>query len=202
MNKHYKLLICLAIIAAIFAIGCSRGQNATVAGPKEDYSMSEIVVLETTEGNIEVELNRSAAPITVDNFIRYVNEGHYSGTVFHRVIAGFMIQGGGFTADGSQKQTHAPIKLESRNGLKNKLGTIAMARTSIPDSATAQFFINVADNNFLDYAPGNDGYAVFGKVTAGMDVVKRIESSRTGTRGGNADWPLREVVMQKAYVKK
>jgi peptidyl-prolyl cis-trans isomerase B (cyclophilin B) len=131
-----------------------------------------------------------------------VSEGFYDGTVFHRVIPGFMIQGGGFTPDGAQKPTHGQIKLESSNGLKNKVGTIAMARTSIPDSATSQFFISIADNGFLDYAPGNDGYAVFGMVTKGMDVVNAIAAVKTSTRDGNGDWPVEDVVIKKVSVKK
>ncbi|MHC1564780.1 MAG: peptidylprolyl isomerase [Candidatus Syntropharchaeales archaeon] len=159
-----------------------------------------IVVLETNKGIIEIELDPEKAPITVENFLGYVKAGHYDGTVFHRVIAGFMIQGGGYTPDGGQKPTDKPIKLESDNGLKNEVGTIAMARTSVPDSATCQFFINVADNNFLDYRPDNDGYAVFGKVTSGMDVVNEIQAVRTGGRGVHSDWPLDDVVIERAYL--
>lgn len=159
------------------------------------------VVLETNKGNIELELNRTAAPITVENFVRYVHEGHYDGTVFHRVIENFMIQGGGFTLDGEQKETHDPIKLESNNGLKNKKGTVAMARTNIPDSATSQFFINVKDNDFLNYGYRDDGYAVFGKVIKGMDVVETIKSVDTTDKYGMADWPEEDVIIIKAYVK-
>jgi len=164
-------------------------------------SNHEIVILETSKGVIEVELDRTNAPITVDNFLSYVNEGFFDGTIFHRVIPGFMVQGGGFLSDGSQKQTKAPIKLESNNGLKNVAGTIAMARTMVPDSATSQFFINVVDNAFLDYAPGNDGYAVFGKVIAGMDVVQAIEAVETSSNGENQDWPVEDVMIQKVYLK-
>ena len=162
----------------------------------------DIVVIETNKGMIEVQLNREKAPITVENFLAYVNSGFYDGTVFHRVIPSFMIQGGGFIPDGTQKPTHEPIKLESDNGLRNDVGTIAMARTSIPDSATSQFFVNVADNGFLNYAPGNDGYAVFGRVISGMDVVNSIVAVKTSSRNGNGDWPVEEVVIKKAYVKK
>ena len=164
--------------------------------------MKDTVVIETSKGTIEVQLNREKAPITVDNFLIYANEGFYDGTVFHRVIPGFMIQGGGFTPDANQKPTLQPIKLESNNGLKNDIGTIAMARTSVPDSATSQFFINLASNGFLDYAPGNDGYAVFGTVTKGMDIVNAIAAVKTGSRNGNGDWPVEDVVIKKAYVKK
>ncbi|OFV68779.1 MAG: peptidylprolyl isomerase [Candidatus Syntrophoarchaeum caldarius] len=159
-----------------------------------------IVVLETNKGKIEIELNRKRSPITVENFLRYVKEGHYDGTIFHRVIDGFMIQGGGYTPDGSEKPAHKPIKLESKNGLKNEVGTIAMARTADPDSATCQFFINVADNRFLDYRPDSDGYAVFGSVVSGMDVVNQIKAVKTGNRGPFADWPLEDIIIERAYV--
>ncbi|NJL43794.1 MAG: peptidyl-prolyl cis-trans isomerase [Nitrosarchaeum sp.] len=154
-----------------------------------------MVVIETSEGVIELELDAGKAPVTVENFLGYVDAGFYDGTIFHRVIDGFMIQGGGFTPDGSQKKTRAPILLESGNGLRNARGTIAMARTSVPDSATSQFFINVVDNAFLDKAPGNDGYAVFGRVTKGMDVVDRIAKVSTRSKGGNRDWPVQDVVI-------
>jgi len=146
---------------------------------------------------------RLLAPITVKNFIGYVEDKHYDGTVFHRVISNFMIQGGGFTSDGSQKSTKSTIKLESENGLKNTIGTVAMARTNVPDSATSQFFISVVDNDFLNYAPGpgKEGYAVFGKVVAGMDVVDKIKSVETGMRGPMQDWPVEDVTIYKAYLK-
>jgi len=171
---------------------------------EEDENMAKkvTVVMETSKGTIEIDLNERDAPVTVANFLTYVDEGFYDGTVFHRVIDGFMIQGGGFTPDGKQKKTHSPIELESQNGLKNKRGSIAMARTNVPDSATAQFFINVADNAMLDYAPGNDGYAVFGKVVSGMEVVDSIKSVQTTTKGGMADWPVEDVMIEKVYRKK
>ena len=196
-NTVYSIAV-IAIIAALLLTACS---SPTKQG---DLTMKakDIVVIETSKGTIEVELNREKAPITVANFLRYANEGFYDGTVFHRVIPGFMIQGGGFTPDGSQKPTHDTIKLESNNGLKNTAGTIAMARTSIPDSATSQFFINVADNSFLDYAPSNYGYAVFGTVTKGMDVVTTIVSVKTSTRQGNGDWPVDDVMIKRVYLKK
>jgi cyclophilin family peptidyl-prolyl cis-trans isomerase len=163
----------------------------------------EVVIIETSLGNIEVELDSANAPITVENFLSYVEEGHYDGTIFHRVISNFMIQGGGFTSDGKQKETNAPIKLESRNGLENKRGTIAMARTNVPDSATSQFFINVVDNDFLNYAdgPGREGYAVFGKVVSGMETVDKIKAVETGNTP-IPDWPVEDVVIEKVYVKK
>jgi peptidyl-prolyl cis-trans isomerase B (cyclophilin B) len=168
---------------------------------KGDDKMSEVVVIETSMGNFEIELNREKAPITVENFITYVNEGFYDGVIFHRVIKNFMVQGGGFTPDGNQKDTHAEIKLESQNGLKNNKGTVAMARTNVPDSASSQFFINVVNNDFLNYAPGNDGYAVFGEVITGMDTVEKIKAVKTTTKTGMADWPVDDVVITKAYMK-
>ncbi len=163
--------------------------------------MSETVVLETTKGNIEIELNRAKAPVTVDNFAKYVKEGFFDGTIFHRVIPGFMIQGGGFTPDGAQRGTRQPIRLESKNGLKNTAGTIAMARTNDPDSATSQFFINLIDNAFLNASPGNQGYAVFCAVTAGMETVKAIAAAKTATRGPHGDWPKEGIAIKRAYMK-
>ncbi|HTH72986.1 MAG TPA: peptidylprolyl isomerase [Trinickia sp.] len=159
------------------------------------------VLLKTTDGDIKVELYPSQAPKTVANFLEYVKSGQYSGTIFHRVIKGFMIQGGGYTASYAEKPTRAPIPLESRNGLKNAMGTIAMARTSDPNSATAQFFINTVDNAGLDFPnPDGNGYAVFGKVVSGMDVVKKIEATPTTTRGPMADVPQQPIVIQSATV--
>jgi len=164
---------------------------------------SNIVVIETTKGNIEVELNSSASPITVKNFKTYVSAGFYDGTVYHRVIPGFMIQGGGFLPNGNQKEVMSPIKLESNNGLSNLTGTIAMARTNVPDSATSQFFINTKDNTFLDYVnASNPGYAVFGKVISGMDVVYEIEKVSTTTKYGMyQDWPVDNIVINRVYFK-
>lgn len=169
--------------------------------------MTDIIVMETSLGTIEIELDRQKAPITVENFVNYVTEGFFDGLCFHRVIRGFMIQGGGFTPDGTSKDTGNPIKIESRNGLKNKVGTIAMARTSDPNSATSQFFINTVDNGNLDYPSFDEhGYTVFGKVTSGMDVVKKIEGVATGTKmtpyGPMQDWPKETVEITKAVIKK
>ncbi|WP_315043108.1 peptidylprolyl isomerase [Faucicola mancuniensis] len=161
------------------------------------------VEFETTMGNIVIELNIDKAPKTVENFISYVNEGHYNGTIFHRVIDGFMIQGGGMDANMKEKSTHAPIQNEANNGLANEIGTIAMARTSDPHSATAQFFINVKDNSFLNYSsptPQGWGYAVFGKVTEGMDVVNKIKGVPTGKYGFHADVPSTPIVIINAKV--
>jgi peptidyl-prolyl cis-trans isomerase B (cyclophilin B) len=161
------------------------------------------VLMETNKGMISLELDRSKAPETVANFVAYAKAGFYDGTIFHRVIPGFMIQGGGFTADMKQKATRPPIGNEAGNGLKNTTGTIAMARTSDPNSATSQFFINVKDNSFLDYSaptPQGWGYCVFGKVIDGMDVVHAIEHVKTGNRSGFQDVPLDEVVIKKVTV--
>ena len=166
-------------------------------------NMAEIVVLETSMGNIEIELNRKKAPATVENFVKYVNEGHYDGVIFHRVIKGFMIQTGNFLPSGKQKETRDPIKIESSNGLKNLKGTIAMARTNEPDSATDQFFINAVDNAFLDYqSEASPGYAVFGKTISGMDIVSKIENVATSIKGGYSDWPDENILIKKAYMKK
>jgi peptidyl-prolyl cis-trans isomerase A (cyclophilin A) len=162
------------------------------------------VKLATSMGDIVVELDREKAPKTVDNFVQYVKAGHYNGTVFHRVISNFMIQGGGFKPDMSEKPTRAPIPLEARNGLSNVRGTLAMARTAVPDSATAQFFINVQDNSFLDAANARDGngYAVFGKVVAGMDVVDRIKDVPTGSKGPFENVPQQPVTIKTATLEK
>ncbi|CAD7767061.1 MAG: Cyclophilin type peptidyl-prolyl cis-trans isomerase/CLD [Candidatus Argoarchaeum ethanivorans] len=166
------------------------------------YTMKKIVVLETNMGQIEIELDHENAQITTENFIRYVQEGYYDGTIFHRIIDGFMIQGGGYTPDGEEKPTRKAIKLKSNNGLKNQIGTIAMARTSDPNSATSQFFINVADNHYLNYAKGNDGYAVFGRVISGMETVNRIKTVKTGNKGSYTDWPQEDVIIEHASLTK
>ncbi|HEY0821378.1 MAG TPA: peptidylprolyl isomerase [Rhizobacter sp.] len=165
--------------------------------------MSKTVELQTNKGNIRLELDDAKAPVTVANFVSYVEKGHYDGTVFHRVIKGFMIQGGGFEPGMKQKPTDAPIQNEANNGLKNDHYTVAMARTSAPHSASAQFFINSTDNDFLNFkseSPNGWGYAVFGKVVAGQDVVDAIEGVKTGNRGGHGDVPLEDVVINKAVV--
>jgi peptidyl-prolyl cis-trans isomerase B (cyclophilin B) len=163
-----------------------------------------VVDLVTNRGIIEITLDQAHAPKTVANFLAYVKAGHYNGTIFHRVIDGFMIQGGGFDAHLSERPTRAPIANEADNGLKNDVGTIAMARTSEPHSASAQFFINVANNTPLNFRAKTQegwGYAVFGKVTRGMDVVQRIAKSRTGDANGMADVPQQAIVIQKAIIK-
>lgn len=161
------------------------------------------VLLDTSMGEIEIELNDERAPISAANFLRYVESGHYDGTIFHRVISSFMIQGGGMTADLREKRAGAPIKNEAGNGLSNLRGTVAMARTSVVDSATAQFFINVRDNLFLnqkDTSAQGFGYAVFGKVTRGLDVVDKIRNVRTGRKGAYEDVPLEPVTIKSARV--
>ncbi|MBN2212508.1 MAG: peptidyl-prolyl cis-trans isomerase [Sedimentisphaerales bacterium] len=157
------------------------------------------VKLTTGKGEIVIELNEQKAPDTVKNFLQYVNEGFYDGTIFHRVIPGFMAQGGGFTPDMKQKSTHTPVHNESSNGLRNDRGTIAMARTPDPDSATSQFFINVADNKFLNY-PNNGGYTVFGKVVSGMEVVDAIVAAKRGRSGPHDDVPTEPIIIEKAQV--
>ena len=155
-------------------------------------------------GDIVLQLDAAKAPKTVDNFVQYVKAGHYDGSIFHRVIPNFMIQGGGMSADMSEKPTRASIPLESRNGLKNDRGTVAMARTMDPNSATAQFFINVKDNDFLNAANARDGngYAVFGRVVSGMDVVDKIRVVPTGNQGGHDDVPTQPVIIKKATLEK
>ncbi|MGA0613034.1 peptidylprolyl isomerase [Caldimonas sp. KR1-144] len=163
--------------------------------------MTKKVELHTTQGVITLELDEAKAPKTVENFLAYVASGHYDGTVFHRVIKGFMIQGGGFEPGLKQKPTQAPIANEAANGLKNDKYTVAMARTNAPHSATAQFFINAADNAFLNFtseSPSGWGYAVFGKVVSGQDVVDAIEKVKTGRSGFHDDVPLENVVINKA----
>jgi peptidyl-prolyl cis-trans isomerase A (cyclophilin A) len=163
-------------------------------------ALAQKVKLDTSAGVIVIELDAAKAPKTVDNFLQYVKDGHYDNTVFHRVIENFMVQGGGMTADLKQKPTRAPIGLESRNGLTNQRGTVAMARTSDPNSATAQFFINVKDNDFLNQAQSRDGqgYAVFGKVVQGMDVVDKIRATPTGP----GDVPVQPIIIKQATVEK
>jgi peptidyl-prolyl cis-trans isomerase A (cyclophilin A) len=181
-------------LLAILIPGCERGERAST--PKEEGN--PVVVLETSEGAIKIELYSDKAPVSVENFLRYTDDGHYDGTIFHRVIDGFMIQGGGFTEDMNQKTTLAPILNEADNGLKNDLGTLAMARTVVRDSATAQFFINLKDNEFLNHGPRDFGYAVFGRVLEGMDVVEKIAKMPTGKQGGMGDVPRTAILIQSA----
>jgi peptidyl-prolyl cis-trans isomerase A (cyclophilin A) len=167
------------------------------------WAQAQKVTLATSMGDVVIQLDAAKAPKTVENFVKYVKAGHYNGTVFHRVIPTFMIQGGGMLPDMTEKSTRPPIPLESRNGLNNDRGTIAMARTSNPNSATAQFFINVENNSFLNAAQSADGhgYAVFGKVVSGMDVVDKIRKVPTGTKGFHENVPTQPVVINKATVQ-
>ncbi len=184
-----KLMLAGALVAGLVS-GVSFAKEAVEAP-------NLYVEMDTTAGNIVIELNEEKAPITVENFKNYVDDGFYDGLIFHRVIDGFMVQGGGFDEQMNQKGTKAPIKIESNNGLKNERGSIAMARTMDPNSATSQFFINTQNNTFLDY-PGQDGngYTVFGKVVSGMEVVDKIEKVKTGNKGMHGDVPVEPIVIE------
>lgn len=190
MNKMRLMIGILAVL--VVGPGMVMGQDKP-AGPR--------VKISTTHGDIVLELNPDKAPETVKNFLQYTKDKFFDGTIFHRVIDNFMIQGGGFTEDMKEKKTRDPIQNEAKNGLKNKRGTITMARTSAPHSATSQFFINVKDNAFLDY-PGRDnwGYCVFGKVVEGMEVVDKIKKVKTGRSGGHETVPLEPVVIKSVQV--
>ena len=212
-------LYLLTSLVAVVSVGCGEGSpppsqpiapltpeakmNAPEA-PQTPEVANPQIVLETSMGSITIELNREKAPVTVDNFLRYVDEKHYDGTIFHRVIKGFMIQGGGFEPGMNQKATHDQIFNEAANGLKNLRGTIAMARTGDPHSASAQFFINHTDNGALDYTsstPAGFGYCVFGKVVDGMDVVDKIATVATGQAGPFGDVPTENIVLKSATRK-
>ena len=189
----------ISVLMAVFLLtlpACSRAGNdpKTKGGP--------VILMSTSLGDVKIELYDQDAPETVKNFLSYVNDKFYDGTIFHRVIAGFMIQGGGFTPEMEQKPTKPPIKNESSNGLKNEPYTLAMARTSAPDSATSQFFINVKNNDFLNKASAQDGvgYAVFGKVIEGMDIVNKIEKVQTGRSSMYSDVPTEPVVIKSMTV--
>lgn len=185
--------------ASSLALGLAHA-GAVLAEERAQAEDKPMVTLATSKGEIRIELDAEKAPITVENFLAYADEGFYDGTVFHRVIPGFMVQGGGFTPEMRQKKTRAPIKNEAGNGLRNRRGTLAMARTNVVDSATAQFFVNLVDNEFLDHKgtdPGSYGYAVFGRVVSGMEVVDQIAEVATGTGGGHRDVPVEAVVIQK-----
>jgi peptidyl-prolyl cis-trans isomerase A (cyclophilin A) len=171
--------------------------------PAGAASKNPTVLMETSLGNVTIELFQKDAPISVKNFLSYVKDGFFNGTVFHRVIPGFMVQGGGFTSGMKEKTTKAPIRNEAANGLKNDRGTVAMARTANPDSASAQFFINVVDNQGLNRpSPDGHGYAVFGKVVKGMEVVDKIAAVKTGTKGQFQDVPLKPVLIKSVKVVK
>jgi cyclophilin family peptidyl-prolyl cis-trans isomerase len=157
-----------------------------------------MVRFETTHGGFTIELFEKDAPLTVANFLQYVDDQFFDGLIFHRIVPGFVIQGGGLDASFEQKQTRAPIKNEADNGQINLRGTLSMARTNAPHSATSQFFVNLKDNDFLDYLPGNHGYAVFGRVTDGLEVIDKIAAVRTGTRRGFSDAPMEDVLINSA----
>ncbi|MBN2588752.1 MAG: peptidyl-prolyl cis-trans isomerase [Sedimentisphaerales bacterium] len=208
MKKSFVIVL---FAASLLITGCTPNEQTQSIQEQPTYnnvniernivSIGNKVKLQTSMGDIVIELDAEKAPITVKNFLGYVSDGFYDGLIFHRVIKGFMVQGGGFTPDMDQKDTNAPIKIESSNGLENDRGTIAMARTSVPDSATSQFFINHADNSFLNYAgAGNPGYAVFGKVIEGMDVVDKIAEVKTTRRSGMDDVPVELVIIESVVI--
>ncbi|MFT6915860.1 MAG: peptidyl-prolyl cis-trans isomerase B (cyclophilin B) [Motiliproteus sp.] len=190
-----KLLCCLILCLSTPLLAATAPETTTTeaAAPTQ-------VKLETNLGAIIIRLDTDNAPLSAANFISYVNSGFYDDTLFHRVINGFMIQGGGMSTDMTRKETQAPIRNESDNGLNNRTGTIAMARTSAPHSATAQFFINVNNNSSLDYTPGNWGYAVFGEVVEGMALVNKIKHVSTTTKNNHRDVPVEPIVIVKAIV--
>jgi peptidyl-prolyl cis-trans isomerase A (cyclophilin A) len=191
--SHSTLLRQCRNVGMMVMIGLVGLGNATLATAQNKLN----VLMKTSQGDVTIELQHDKAPKSVENFLQYVRDGFYSNTIFHRVIDGFMVQGGGFTADMAQKTTRAPIPLESQNGLKNEIGTVAMARTSNPNSATAQFFINTVNNSNLNYPqPDGFGYAVFGKVVKGMDVIEKISKTPTEFKGMMRDVPSTPIVIQ------
>jgi peptidyl-prolyl cis-trans isomerase A (cyclophilin A) len=193
--RRAPALACLLALGLVLAgADAARAQAASPGG-------KPVIVLDTSLGSIEIELDAEKAPLSTENFLAYVDAGHYDGTIFHRVIPGFMIQGGGFDPSMSQKATRAPIKNEANNGLKNDRGSVAMARTNMVDSATSQFFINLKDNDFLNHGGRDFGYAVVGRVTSGMDVVDKIAQVKTGQRGPHGDVPVEPVTIKKARRK-
>ena len=200
MEKALYLLTVLGMVAGWGGTAVQAAETNAAAVTAAVEEQKTMVILQTSKGDITVELYDKQAPESVKNFLQYVDDKHYDGTIFHRVINGFMIQGGGFTPDMTQKPTRGAIKNEAGNGLKNERGTLAMARTSDPDSATSQFFINVVDNGFLNRAEAQDGvgYCVFARVTKGMDVVDAIRGVATGRRGYMGDVPVEPVVILSA----
>ena len=194
MRTRFLLLVLVLVLGFAGSAAAQGDAKASTSHPR--------VALDTSKGRIVLELDAEKAPKTVANFLQYVKSGHYNGVIFHRVMDGFMIQTGGFTADMSQKPTKPPIKNEADNGLKNETWTVAMARTPAKDSATAQFFINLKDNDFLNHGGRDFGYAVFGRVVSGMDVVDKIAGVPTGSKGPHQDVPKTAVVIQSAKRKK
>lgn len=209
LKKRFLICFLFALTLGLVARAESEADASFESTPEEPTPAEElsaepqegtspVVIIKTSKGDITLKLDAENAPVTVENFLAYVDSGHYANTIFHRVIANFMIQGGGFTADMNQKPTRSPIKNEAQNGLKNKRGTIAMARTQVIDSATSQFFINVVDNDFLDFRapnPSGFGYCVFGEVVEGLDVVDAIRAVPTGRSGPHGDVPVEPVVI-------
>ena len=194
-----KIIFVFILLLLAGAVACKGESGKSEVKMSDLAGTGTVVVMKTSMGEIELELYRDKAPDTVDNFLKYVDEGFYDGTIFHRVISSFMIQGGGFTPDMEQKKTNPPVKNEADNGLQNNLGTIAMARTSDVHSATAQFFINVKDNDFLNYRSSDSqgyGYCVFGQVVSGMDVVDAIKGVQTGNKGHFQDVPVKTVTIE------
>ena len=196
----HRIVACICLLAGLSVTASA--QDSEPAAPETTPTIepqkeaNPMIILKTNKGDITIELFAKEAPETTANFLKYVDEGFYKGTIFHRVINGFMIQGGGFTKDMNQKPTNPPIKNEAGNGLKNDRGTLAMARTSDPNSATAQFFINLVNNDFLNFRspdPRGIGYCVFGKVVSGMEVVEAIKGTRTGNRGMHQDVPVEPI---------
>jgi peptidyl-prolyl cis-trans isomerase A (cyclophilin A) len=189
--------VALGIFATLAACTAQSAEEGTAPKPATETKGAAVVEVVTSQGAFRVELDRDKAPVSVENFLGYVDAGFYDGTVFHRVIPGFMVQGGGFDKDLKQKATRPPIKNEADNGVKNARGTLAMARTSDPNSATAQFFVNLTANDFLDHGTRDFGYAVFGRVSDGMDVVDKIAAVPTGSRGALQNVPLESVTIEK-----
>jgi len=187
----------LLLVSSMFLSGCSGNTNVEES-PVINNEGGNMIIMETSKGTIKIQLNEEKAPITSQNFKKYVENNFYDGTIFHRVIPDFMIQCGGFDEDGNEKETMTQIKNEAKNGLSNDRGTLAMARTNVVDSASSQFFINLADNDFLNHQGDNNyGYAVFGKVVEGMDIVDLIAGVPTGMNGPHGDWPKENVVINK-----
>jgi cyclophilin family peptidyl-prolyl cis-trans isomerase len=215
MTGWFSITMVAVAILCFVGVQAATGQESKDPSGKQPAAAEEKaksgksdrprVAIKTSMGEIVLELDRKKAPLTVENFLQYAKDGFYSGTLFHRVIPGFMVQGGGMEPGMKKKPTRSPIKNEATNGLKNKTGTIAMARTSVVDSATAQFFINCADNSFLDHRDTSTrgyGYAVFGKVVEGMDVVRKIEKTPTGTKGPHRDVPVEDVLILSVEIRK
>ena len=205
-NRNLIIVIFVLITLVLIDIFINGKQKQTInlITTKHNITMTQTVTLNTTNGDITIELNAVKAPNTVANFIKYCESGHYNNTIFHRVIDNFMVQGGGMDENMQEKSTNDPIANEANNGLKNDRGTIAMARTQDPHSATAQFFINVADNDFLNFKSADIqgwGYAVFGKVTAGIEVVDKIRKVATGNKGHHSDVPVESITINGCTIK-